>query len=56
MTCGKAKAIQEAFNSNGNICQMENEAAKEYTHSMKELKFTISFFIFIPPLVYLTYC
>lgn len=37
MACGKAKAIQEAFNSNGNICQMENEAAKEYTHSMKEL-------------------
>lgn len=37
MTCGKAKAIQEAFNSNGNICQMENEAAKEYTHSMKNL-------------------
>lgn len=37
MACGKAKAIQEAFNSSGNICQIENEAAKEYTHSMKEL-------------------
>ena len=37
MACGKTKAMQEAFNSNGNICQMENEAAKEYTHSMKEL-------------------
>ena len=37
MACGKAKTIQEAFNSSGNICQIENEAAKEYTHSMKEL-------------------
>ena len=37
MADGKTKEMQQAFNNAGNICEIENEAAKEYTRSVKDL-------------------
>ena len=37
MAAGKTKEMQKAYDAAGNICEIENETAKEYTSSMKDL-------------------